>query len=187
MGEQKRDLQADLKICNAATKNFKLEDGSEPRYFRNTMIVLTDTYEGWEEDTKFVEEARGGWPHAISRAIAAEAEITRFRELLRLSSECRKRSRHRAHVSEKEVAVLESLNNGLSIDCDELMAEVERLQAQRTEDVELMEETLEAQKLGLATIAKLRKALSLAHSMILGGERHTEQSKQVIESALGLR
>ena len=43
------------------------------------------------------------------------------------------------------------------------------------------------QKLALAIITKLRKALALAHSMILGGEQHTEQSKQVIEGALGLR
>jgi len=66
-------------------------------------------------------------------------------------------------------------------------AEVEKLRKQRTEDIELMEETVEAQKLALATIIKLRKALALAHSMILGGEQHTEQSRQVIEGALGLR
>ena len=36
-------------------------------------------------------------------------------------------------------------------------------------------------------VERLRKALALAHSMILGGEQHTEQSKQVIEGALGLR
>ena len=66
-------------------------------------------------------------------------------------------------------------------------AEVEKLRKQRTEDIELMEETVEAQKLALATITKLRKALALAHSMILCGEQHTEQSRQVIEGALGLR
>ena len=65
-------------------------------------------------------------------------------------------------------------------------AEVKKLRKQRTEDIELMEETVEVQKLALAIITKLRKALALAHSMILGGEQHTEQSRQVIESALGL-
>jgi len=65
-------------------------------------------------------------------------------------------------------------------------AEVEKLRKHRTEDIELMEEALEVHKLSLATITKLRKALALAHSMILGGEQHTEQSRQVIEGALGL-
>ena len=38
-----------------------------------------------------------------------------------------------------------------------------------------------------AEVERLRKALALAHSMILCGEQHTEQSRQVIEGALGLR
>jgi len=132
-----RDLRKDLEICEKATKKFKLEDGSEPRYFGFTMIVLTDTYDNWKEDVKFVEESREGWPESINRAIAAEAEV-------------------------------------------------EKLRKHRTEDIELMEEALEVHKLSLATITKLRKALALAHSMILGGEQHTEQSRQVIEGALGL-
>ena len=84
-----RDLRKDLEICEKATKKFKLEDGSEPRYFGFTMIVLTDTYDNWKEDVKFVEEAREGWPESINRAIAAEAEVERLRKALRTISDIR--------------------------------------------------------------------------------------------------
>jgi len=55
----------------------------------------------------FLENAVEGWSEAASRAIAAEAEVKELKST---------------------VAVLESLNKGLDIDCDELQAEVERLE-----------------------------------------------------------
>jgi len=139
-----RDLKNDLEVCNAATKNWELDEFIEPAYFGDTLIAVEHLYDGYEKDAAFIINAREGWHEAINRAIAAEAEVER------------------------------------------LKLEVAKLALHHTEDIELMEETVEAQKLALATITKLRKALALAHSMILGGEQYTEQSRQVIEGALGL-
>ena len=137
------DLQKDLLICEKATLGpWMAVDWFV--YTDDAGIQIADCDFGsdgnpdGDENSAFIVAAREGWPEAINRAIAAEAEV-------------------------------------------------ERLQAQRTEDIQLMEETLEIHKLSLATITKLRKALALAHSIILGCEQHTEQSKQVIEGALGLR
>lgn len=57
--EQVRDLEADLAICEAASH-------SHVRF------------------TKFVVEARVGWPHAIRRAIAAEERADKLQEEIRL-------------------------------------------------------------------------------------------------------
>ena len=169
-----RDLKNDLETCNNATSGpwtLKIKGNSVQSY---AIEGICSGMKMHGKDAVFISTAREGWPEAINRAIAAEAEV---RKLKNDMVEIRQRLDKLRKLRE------------LKKDYDEykLQSEVEILQAQRTEDIELMEETLAAQKLGLATIAKLRKALALAHSMILGGEQHTEQSRRVIEDALGLR
>jgi len=137
-----RDLKKDLGVCKDAARGpWNLNEDLVVSDANNLVVVECDS----TLDAIFISESREGWPEAINRAIAAEAEVKR------------------------------------------LNLEVVKLSLHRTEDIKLMEETLEVHKLSIATITKLRKALALAHSMILGGEQHTEQSRQVIESSLGLR
>jgi len=62
MTEQKRDLAADLEICEKA--------------MRLPMTGVTP------DDWNFFAVAREGWPHAIRRAMAAEAENERLKEQL---------------------------------------------------------------------------------------------------------
>lgn len=86
--EPKRDLNEDLAICNAATQG--------PWVYSEGLYVVKnvtgDSFEwdadfvaeaGAEEDAAFTAAAREGWPHAIRRAQAAEAEVDRLREFLR--------------------------------------------------------------------------------------------------------
>ena len=86
--EPKRDLNEDLAICNAATQG--------PWVYSEGLYVVKnvtgDSFEwdadfvaeaGAEEDAAFIAAAREGWPHAIRRAQAAEAEVDRLREFLR--------------------------------------------------------------------------------------------------------
>ena len=88
MNEQKRNLDADLAICNAAAPG--------PWVYSEGLYVVKnvtgDSFEwdadfvaeaGAEEDAAFIAAAREGWPHAIRRAQAAEAEVDRLREFLR--------------------------------------------------------------------------------------------------------
>jgi hypothetical protein len=96
--ETKRDLHADLAICEAASAGpWLFEPGSDPEWdggFAGGIIAHSGDYvcdfgdstqyypsEGSPpstEDATFITEARTGWPHAIERAINAE---TRIREL----------------------------------------------------------------------------------------------------------
>jgi hypothetical protein len=82
-----RDLEADLKLCEAATPGpWKVEP-------KSNIGLLTD-YVGrvigfmeTSEDREFSVAAREGWPYAIRRALAAEAELDRLRqEIARLKS-----------------------------------------------------------------------------------------------------
>jgi len=56
---------------------------------------------------RYVEEAIQAWPETLNRAIVAEVEVEKLKST---------------------VVILESLNKGLDIDCNELTTEVERLQ-----------------------------------------------------------
>lgn len=77
----KRDLHADLAICNAATAGlWALDyDWEERRYCVEAVdvpswgggVIVADC--GQDADARFIAEARTGWPHAIERALAAEA------------------------------------------------------------------------------------------------------------------
>lgn len=91
--EIKRDLIADLAICDAATggkwewhdgKRHDLgsivsdTEGSVCFFGNNTTYYPLEGEEPTEEDITFMTEAREGWAHAIRRAIAAEAENERL-------------------------------------------------------------------------------------------------------------
>ena len=76
-----RDLQKDLEICNTATQG--------PWVFEEYDVDIWSQADPWRvanvglhADMEFISEAREGWPHAIERAIQAEAEVERLRENL---------------------------------------------------------------------------------------------------------
>ena len=102
LGMEKRDLKADLELCNKATPGPWLEtDESNLEVFvENTWgepVLYELQYEGphtdiKQEDMEFMIEAREGWPHAIERAIEAEALVRELvgviDELCRQINEC---------------------------------------------------------------------------------------------------
>ncbi|MCY9532916.1 hypothetical protein M5X04_26770 [Paenibacillus alvei] len=81
--KKKRDLHADLAICDAATPGpWDSADTTDGFYILDADdYVLAATLER-AVDATFILESRQGWPEAIRRAIAAEAENERLREAL---------------------------------------------------------------------------------------------------------
>ncbi|MBG9735808.1 hypothetical protein [Paenibacillus alvei] len=83
----KRDLHADLAICDAATPGpWRIYGGKlgetnvyYPPY-ENHNEVVSDIDFDRPHDATFIAESREGWPEAIRRAIAAEAEVERLRK-----------------------------------------------------------------------------------------------------------
>ena len=87
-----RDLEKDKEICDRATPGPWYQ---EANYWdeKNTVLgrgvyqydsyakLLADMIDK-EEDAEFIADAREGWPHAIERAIKAEAEVKRLRKEL---------------------------------------------------------------------------------------------------------
>jgi hypothetical protein len=83
-----RDLEKDKEICDRATPGPWYQ---EANYWdeKNTVLgrgvfqydsyakLLADMIDR-EEDAEFIADARKGWPHAIERAINAEAEVERL-------------------------------------------------------------------------------------------------------------
>lgn len=74
-----RDLKADLEICNKATRG--------PWVFDEYDVDIWSQADPWRvanvglhTDMEFIAAAREGWPHAIERAIKAEAEVERLKE-----------------------------------------------------------------------------------------------------------
>ena len=81
----KRDLKADLELCNKATPGPWIDNGNE-------IVVPSNPNEGiagalTDEDNAFISQAREGWPHAIERAIRAE---TLVRELVGVIDDLRR-------------------------------------------------------------------------------------------------
>lgn len=82
---KERDLAADLELCGGATASpwyifaddfvFDAED--------NLVAEITGMD---ESDTRFIIEAREGWPYAIERALAAEADLAAWNRALIVSS-----------------------------------------------------------------------------------------------------
>jgi hypothetical protein len=81
---QARDLEADLAICEAATPGPWVADKSTVKCQHYTLLI---TYCGGQKETAFAAEAREGWPYAIRRALAAEAEVDRLRDEIRMLQE----------------------------------------------------------------------------------------------------
>ncbi|NHN31190.1 hypothetical protein [Paenibacillus agricola] len=90
---ERRDLAADLQICDAATA------GPWLRIEFDYTIIASDTESvinvgGSDraycdisaEDITFIAEARTGWPHAIKRAIIAESELAVWKRSLAVAS-----------------------------------------------------------------------------------------------------
>lgn len=82
----KRDLHADLAICDAATPGPWLVDSPsnqvrQPNGSKRRRITTPPDASGIK-DAAFIAAARQGWPEAIRRALAAEAENERLRKAL---------------------------------------------------------------------------------------------------------
>lgn len=94
-----RDLHADLAICDAASSApwtwiganrvtldvGSIRDGagwSVCDFGNSARYYPTQGTEPSDEDIRLITEARQGWPEAIRRAIAAEAENEQLREKL---------------------------------------------------------------------------------------------------------
>ncbi|MDN9010014.1 hypothetical protein [Brevibacillus laterosporus] len=82
-----RNLHEDLEICNAATEGpwvkdyhggYCVEATSIPSWGGGVIVASC----GERADARFIAEARDGWPHAIERALSAEAEVERLCGLL---------------------------------------------------------------------------------------------------------
>lgn len=101
MAETKRNLHADLAICEAATLGpWWTEDTADTwqlfggpcgmHQLIKAPKVCAEYAEYWPEpeDAAFIAEARTGWPHAIERAITAEiaADVLRH-DYAKLSEE----------------------------------------------------------------------------------------------------
>jgi hypothetical protein len=106
----KRDLKADLELCNKATLGpwefhevefqcgrdecpyeKKREDNSclkcdgveiyQSAFVPEVLTLGCGEYDGMNDaDAEFIAEAREGWPHAIERALKAEADFKRQEE-----------------------------------------------------------------------------------------------------------
>lgn len=102
MVDSNRDLHADLAVCEAATagpwaarawtvpKDDQFSVESEPTGAELATFWQGSRYPGsWEitaeearSNAVFCAKARSGWPHAIERALAAEAENAELRRQL---------------------------------------------------------------------------------------------------------
>lgn len=88
---KKRDLKADLEMCNKATPGpwmvwpgFCGPDG-QTVYQEESGGPICDVADPYprgdnhpQENMEFIAAAREGWPHAIERALDAEGALTRF-------------------------------------------------------------------------------------------------------------
>ena len=90
----KRDLKADLKICNKATPGPWRAGESFVITFHDEWIceVVGEYSMDCEDNMRFVAQAREGWPHAIERAMKAESLVRELvgviDDLLRQINEC---------------------------------------------------------------------------------------------------
>ena len=172
-----RDLNKDLEICKKTTPGtwrYDL-DGSLAMIFSG-QDNITD-FSVSEEDAKFIVAAHEGWPEAINRAL--QSEKTAESRQRTLDDIYAKTERLHDWARENLTGVL--AEQFWNICANGSLIEEEPRYHQRFNYMKHRAESAEAE------VKKLRKALALAHSMILGGEQHTEQSRQVIEGALGLR
>jgi hypothetical protein len=87
MTETKRDLTADLAICDAATESdYWVGLHSSEGVSVNSGICLIAKVRD-RPTARFIAEARTGWPDAIKRALEAEREVARLRRVLTFIAE----------------------------------------------------------------------------------------------------
>ncbi|MGN7457868.1 hypothetical protein ACTHPH_23910 [Paenibacillus pasadenensis] len=83
--EQVRDLEADLAICEyAAPAPIRTKPCMCGHCDKLFLDIAHSEGRLDPEDARFIVEARVGWPHAIRRAIAAEAQVDKLQEEIRL-------------------------------------------------------------------------------------------------------
>ena len=87
IAEKARDLEADLAICEAATPGPYRIKPCECGCGRVLLSITLTDGRFLPEDARFIAEAREGWPYAIRRALAAEAEVDRLRNELSILQE----------------------------------------------------------------------------------------------------
>ena len=94
----KRDLKADLELCNKATPGpwYRKKTGANFKGFSSEVIIAdTSRYATGNKvyaeakggqfpanDADFIAQAREGWPHAIERALKAEALARELADML---------------------------------------------------------------------------------------------------------
>ncbi|MCM3205675.1 hypothetical protein [Paenibacillus illinoisensis] len=87
--ETKRDLNADLALCEATTPGpWQYGKGEKSRRDPRPAVLMTFDYSDGDwyisadfadiDEARFAAESREGWPESIRRAIAAEAEVQRL-------------------------------------------------------------------------------------------------------------
>jgi hypothetical protein len=104
---EKRNLTADLAICEAATAGpwFKT-DGIHALYVSTDACMDVIAECEVTRDATFIAEARTGWPHAIQRAMAAEKEVERLRALIRDAVDEHKRISGRVDAPAKDAEIV---------------------------------------------------------------------------------
>lgn len=84
--ENKRDLAADLAICEAAAPAFTLHSAVYTGQTGGIAVVTEICRDDYEpltaSDMEFILEAREGWPEAIYRAMAAEERWAQLRAIV---------------------------------------------------------------------------------------------------------
>jgi hypothetical protein len=76
-----RDLDEDLKICEAATQGpYQVTPCPCASDICNQVFISITRTDGRlePEDAKFIADAREGWPHAIKRAKEAEEQVDKL-------------------------------------------------------------------------------------------------------------
>jgi len=75
---EKRDLEADLELCNKATPGPWVFNGISVLGAHGLLIARTPN----DVDAEFIAQAREGWPHAIERALETEALAQKLLDVL---------------------------------------------------------------------------------------------------------
>ena len=122
---EKRDLKADLELCNKATPGPWVicdwdTDVCGGIITPDTQEVVIEA-EDWgmpvkvkREDADFIVQAREGWPHAIERALELEEELTRCGNTLVELTIALKDDRKRADKTE---TIIRELLDAVDIAC----------------------------------------------------------------------
>lgn len=91
----KRDLRKDLELCERVTPGpwfiapKKCGPEGQGVYQESSLGLICEVGDPYprgdnhpQENMEFIATARDGWPHAIKRALEAEAEVERLKKIL---------------------------------------------------------------------------------------------------------